>query len=1338
MTPATRLKLVPLLLAIAVLFALIPAAAGGDVAEPLPDPMARGPYSADRLDPLKVGLTTLQEPNSSGNAPGTGSNSSITLQVRGVLFMPHEKPGKSPLIMLVHGNHSECDSGSAPNCTIFKRNDEGYAYLAENLATWGYTVVSLDQDQLMARQDSSFGKGMHARRLLMMAMLDDLYKANESAQPIEENSNVGATLVGKLDFTRIGLMGHSRGGDAVASFIEYDRMRPTGRRYPLRAVISLAPVDYERHAPYGVPYMAIHGTCDGDVSNTQGARLFERSQYVKDDPYPRVFSAQVGANHNWYNTVWFADADDATGTDNACKTSAANSIRLSGSAGTGAAENYVINNGAGNVNKLDPTLNTRISGDPARMGDQEKIGLATMSAFFRRYVGGEGAFEPYLTGELAAEGKPEIPLSACPTSVNGARISCSDRVSNIFFAPPGERLDVIRPDTEHPLTMSALGTPMTGSGFANPYVEAGGVTPLPATTPQGYDWCNPDPKQTEPGQLGVSGNPVAAKPCPLPAAGALGGQNATREKAPVNASYGRQLALAWSKPIEASGEPAALTTDIPAADGDVSGYKDLSMSAAVNFFDPRNPVRTGTNAEWDPSLAKQNFTIALTDAEGVEATVAAGDPRYGTALEQTTGSSTARVHVLLRQIRVPLTDLSEQGIDLTKLRTLELRFGEEGMPQEGSIQLADVRFQESVDGTDVLLDSTAPNAGPGEGPPTSGPNPEAELNAFPRAAGSIKLPDETATPGSNTWTVDDDKAQCPNAEFTKIQDAVEYASPWETIVVCPGTYEESSTPVNSNPNPVQAGAMNGLTIAKPLKIKGAGANEVKIRPAASLGASLAGTAPYLRDGGGNVVTISRQSLGSSDYDENFVEISGVTIESPNAYAEAGVSFFNTSGRISDSVVGPIKRATGAAELAAKPHGWGIVAANSLLGAGEGTISRQVTVDDTYVHGYQSGGILFDDAKGTDGNAANTVASGIKEAGYVHRTVVQGNGPSSLIPQTGIQYHAGAGGFISESSISGNVFPTEQRKSVGILLTGAETLGWSASGSWISGNGYGVFNADIANSAVQLAAPATATGNYWGPAGPPIEGPSLLGPGIEGVSGKDTAANPSVLFEPVTGSAPNLTGVPATVADSDPTGSIVNPADGEEVEVGEPVEPIVTADDDFGVKSVSLTADGKAVESESESPYAFEWTPGKADAGKTVTLEATIVDSSGQATTSSIEVDVAAEPAPKVKPAPKPPAAIPASEFWVGQVTRNKHHGTAVIDVDVSGPGVLELAGEGVDPASDTVTAAGREKLTIKATGKAKQKLSQTGRATIKLEFTYTATGGAPAAKTRQVVLVKRP
>jgi hypothetical protein len=660
----------------------------------LPDPMARGPHAVTTLDPFRGGTVDLQEPSSTGGA-ATGSAAAVTLQIRGSLYYPSDRSGPTPVIVLVHGNHTQCDSGSSPFCTVFKRNDRGYAYLGENLASHGYTVLSLDQDQLMAFQDGQ-SSGMHQRRLLIAATLDMLTKADAQGLPDSVNANIGDRLVGTLDMTRVGLMGHSRGGDAVTSFINWNRTRPApGRRYNLRGVIALAPVDYERSTPWGVPHLAIEPLCDGDVSNLQGARFFERGQHaLAGDPFPRIQQSVLGGNHNWFNTVWFADGDDSTAADPACGPRDPTSIRLSGGL-------------------YDMT--TRGSGDPALMGDQEKIGLATMASFFRRYVGGERAFDPYVTGELSAQGDGrQIPASACPESESGTRLSCADRVLTSYFPGAGERLDVIGPEPDTPLSASALGTAIEARGFGNPYTADGGVLPVPATTASGLDWCNPEPDHFAPANIGLGSLPTAKKACPLPGVAALGGQNssgavrAARENAPVNRSYGLQLAAAWSG-------PASIATRIPAASGDVSGFAALAMGAAVNFFDPRNPAR-GEEALWNYMATAQDFEIALGDAAGHEGVVAAGDHRYGNALHQTTGSITPRVHIILNQIRVPLADFAAQGVDLTRVRSLEMRFGGPGKPASGSIELADVRFQEPAGGSRVLTDGPGGGSGGGVEP----------------------------------------------------------------------------------------------------------------------------------------------------------------------------------------------------------------------------------------------------------------------------------------------------------------------------------------------------------------------------------------------------------------------------------------------------------------------------------------------------------------------------------------------------------------------------------------------------------------------------------------------
>ncbi|MEU1751186.1 Ig-like domain-containing protein [Micromonospora matsumotoense] len=1325
----------------------------------LPDPTARGPFGQQAVQEARFGLATIEEPNSAGADPTAGTaQAPEQIEIRGQLYTPDwtRRTTPSPVIVLVHGNHGSCDSGQDTaqlTCAQFKHNENGYAYLAENLATWGYTTFSVSQDQLMMRQDSSKGKGMHSRRMLIAATLDALGAANRpGGLPVDPHTTVGATLAGRLDLTRIGLMGHSRGGDAVSSFIDYNRIRTDGPRYPLRGVISLAPVDYERKAPYGMPYLSILPMCDGDVSNLQGARLFERSQYVNPgDPFPRIQVEHLGAIHNWYNTVWYADggADGQANNDAACGNSAPfatnnihpHNLRLSGAASyTDPARNYAIDNS----DPLNPAVNTKFSGDPARMGDQEKLGLATMAAFLRRYVGGEGAFQPYLTGELAnTPGGLQVPASACPTSPSGTAIPCNERVNTSYFAAPQERVDVIRPEVNNPLTRNALGGTLTGSGFADPYAQAPGVTPKPATTTGGYDWCNPEPQDFAPAQLGRTGLPTAAKPCPLPAAGALGGQNGTRENSPINHSYGRQLTLAWEP-----GATASLTAAIPAASADLRHLKALAMSAAVNFFDTRNPgadnrgdntrdttvVGTPTNPVWpnekptsyDPTSTTQRFVIALRDTAGREGTVDAGDPRWGNALHMSTGTNTPNTHIVLDQIRVPLAEFAAQGVDVGALAKLELRFGVGDLPKSGSIELADVRFQETEAGAQILSDGDRAD-GAGHGlPAPGGPDPATHLAGYDNTPGNVTLVDPVANPqGNTTWTVDDDRKQCPTADFTSIQRAVDFASPWDTIVVCAGVYQESSTPVHHASNPVQTGARNGLTITKPLKIKGAGADKVTIMPDPSLG-NLAGDQPYLRDGGGNVITVSRQSLGSTDTNEMFLDLSGVTVTAGDVWAEAGIAFFGAAGRVADSVVGPLRVATTDEELAAHPHGWGIVKTGIIRGAGTGTVESELTVTGSVVTGYQSGGILFDGARGRDGTPDTTVRSGIRQHGYVTDTVVTGE-PNSRFPQTGIAYTSGTDGFVNTSRITGNYYPPAPQRSYGILLTdaGTETAGaLTGTRNVLTVNGFAVYNANADNTAIREGAPFALTGSYLGAGQPVPGGPAVPATGVEAISGVDSTGNATVSVTKRRPTPPPA--VPTTVgrvADATPSAELADPGAGAVFRVGSTVHPLIRGTDDFAIASTSLFVNGTLVGTSTTAPYLFDWTPTAKDAGRQVRFQAMVVDSSGQSTLSKPIVGTV-------------DAATPAPTVRIDSVRTDPTSGTATLTATVNTAGTLTLTGEKVNAVSRQVAKANTVTVTVTVAPAHRQTLVRTGRLDVTFTVGFGNAAGQSPGEVVQVTLIR--
>jgi hypothetical protein len=100
-------------------------------------------------------------------------------------------------------------------------------------------------------------------------------------------------------------------------------------------------------------------------------------------------------------------------------------------------------------------------------------------------------------------------------------------------------------------------------------------------------------------------------------------------------------------------------------------------------------------------------------------------------------------------------------------------------------------------------------------------------------------------------------------------------------------------------------------------------------------------------------------------------------------------------------------------------------------------------------------------------------------------------------------------------------------------------------------------------------------------------------------------------------------------------------------------------------------------------------------------------------------------------------------FSFGKLKRNKHRGTAILPVNVPGPGTLSLTGKGVKTqrpggavASKVIAAAGTVKLLVKPKGSAKHKLNKTGKVKVKVKVTFTPTGGASNTQTKRVKLIK--
>ena len=129
----------------------------------------------------------------------------------------------------------------------------------------------------------------------------------------DPDRSVGTKLTGRLDLDHIGLMGHSKGGEAVSRLLELNVGRQP--QYNIDGVVALAPSDSGNQAPGerapGTNWAVLLPACDGDVFDVQGGNAFERA---KAAPQGRRFAKfqwlVAGTNHDWFNTVWYQEDHD--------------------------------------------------------------------------------------------------------------------------------------------------------------------------------------------------------------------------------------------------------------------------------------------------------------------------------------------------------------------------------------------------------------------------------------------------------------------------------------------------------------------------------------------------------------------------------------------------------------------------------------------------------------------------------------------------------------------------------------------------------------------------------------------------------------------------------------------------------------------------------------------------------------------------------------------------------------------------------------------------------------------------------------------------------------------
>lgn len=233
------------------------------------------------------------------NVPGD-SGSSWDVPLKASVHFPSDVPGATtpgqisvaqpnyPVVVLVHGNSSAGTSYM------------GYEYLLDHLARNGFIAASI---HLLTGEMGT--DRAHVLRLHLQ-ILFSMFGANAA--------------------NNVGLMGHSRGGEAVVIAARLNHASQENWGYNINAVISLAPTNQYTYEHFGgawaKPFLVIYGSIDGDLGGIgdTGFELYDHASGMN-----KSMAFVYRACHDRFNTVW-GDGDfyfgEMTATDQAAVLSA--------------------------------------------------------------------------------------------------------------------------------------------------------------------------------------------------------------------------------------------------------------------------------------------------------------------------------------------------------------------------------------------------------------------------------------------------------------------------------------------------------------------------------------------------------------------------------------------------------------------------------------------------------------------------------------------------------------------------------------------------------------------------------------------------------------------------------------------------------------------------------------------------------------------------------------------------------------------------------------------------------------------------------------------------------
>lgn len=218
----------------------------------------------------------------------------------GKVWYPEGK-ANCPTVFIIHGNH-----------TMITPSYLGYEYIGEHLASKGYVVVSVDENVLNYYIDQGLSGENNARAILLLENIEAL---------LLENGNKNSVLYQAIDTDKLALLGHSRGGEAVALAQMYNQFgtNPDNGNiryyydFSIQSIVAIAP-SVNQYMPAGkevvvtdTNYLVIQGASDGDVDTFQGYKQYNNIVFTGEKDCYKAYKYIYGANHGQFNTTWLED-----------------------------------------------------------------------------------------------------------------------------------------------------------------------------------------------------------------------------------------------------------------------------------------------------------------------------------------------------------------------------------------------------------------------------------------------------------------------------------------------------------------------------------------------------------------------------------------------------------------------------------------------------------------------------------------------------------------------------------------------------------------------------------------------------------------------------------------------------------------------------------------------------------------------------------------------------------------------------------------------------------------------------------------------------------------------